>query len=83
MTQSATSLVAIIMASFSGVASAQVNCAAMPAGPERTDCYIGLSRIYQGQSDLAAAKARAQSDAASYRAITGTEPPKHKPHRRK
>jgi hypothetical protein len=83
MTQCAAILIAIILASLSGVASAQVNCAAIPAGPERTDCYIGLSRIYQGQSDLAAAKARAQSDAASYRALTGTDRPKHKPQRRK
>ena len=83
MTHSATGLLAIVLASASGVASAQVNCAAMPVGPERTDCYLGLSRIYQGQSDLAAAKARAASDAASYRAITGTDLPKRKPQHRK
>jgi len=51
----------------------------MPAGPARTDCYIGLSRLYQGQSDLAAAKARAQTDAARYRQLTGKAPA----HRRK
>jgi hypothetical protein len=77
------SVVAILLASFPGVVSAQVDCNAVPAGPARTDCYIGLSRVYQGQSDLAAARARAQSDAAWYRAITGTNPPKHKPHRRR
>jgi hypothetical protein len=53
------------------------------AGQARTDCYLGLSQLYRGQSDLAAARARAQSDAAWYRAITGTDPPKQKPHRRR
>jgi hypothetical protein len=56
----------ILLASFSGVASAQPNCDAIPPGPERTDCYLTLSQLYRAQSDLAAAKARAQSDAAWY-----------------
>jgi hypothetical protein len=73
---------AMSLASFSNFASAQVNCGAIAKGPERNDCYLGLSQFYRGQSDLAAAKARAQSDAAWYRAITGTDPPKAKPHRR-
>jgi hypothetical protein len=77
------SVVAILLASFSGVVSAQVDCGAMPNGPARTDCYLGLSQFYRGQSDLAAARARAQSDAAWYRAVIGTDPPKHKPHRRR
>jgi hypothetical protein len=77
------SAVAILLAGFPDVASAQVNCEAIPHGPARTDCYLGLSQFYRGQSDLAAARARAQSDAAWYRAITGTDPPKHKPHRRR
>jgi hypothetical protein len=77
------SVVAILLASFPAVASAQVNCEAIPHGPERTDCYLGLSELYRAQSDLAAAKAQAQSDAAWYRAVTGTEPPKHKTHRRR
>jgi hypothetical protein len=72
----------ILLTSFAGVVSAQPNCETMPRGPERTDCYIGLSRINQAQFDLAAAKARAQSNAASYRAITGTDRPKHKPYHR-
>ena len=66
-------VVALSLASVSSVASAQ-NCDAIPAGPARTDCYLGLSQFYRGQSDLAAAKARAQADAAWYRAITGTRP---------
>jgi hypothetical protein len=75
-------VVAILLAVFPGVAGAQPNCAAIPRGPERTDCYLGLSQYHRGQSDLAAAKARAQSDAAWYRAVTGTDPPKRKPDRR-
>jgi hypothetical protein len=81
MTRSTASVVAILLASFPGVVSAQVNCAAIPWGPTRTDCYLGLSQFYRAQSDLAAARARVQSDAAWYRAITGTDPPKHRPHR--
>jgi hypothetical protein len=73
----------ILLASFSGVASAQPNCDATPPGPERTDCYLALSQFYRAKSDLAAARARAQSDAAWYRAITGTDPPQHKTHPRR
>jgi hypothetical protein len=83
MTHWTTSVVTIVVASFPGVASAQVNCDAIPHGPARTDCYLGLSQFYRGQSDLAAARARVQSDAAWYWAITGIDPPKHKPHRRR
>jgi hypothetical protein len=82
MTHWTTSVVAILLASFSGGASAQVNCDAVSQGPARTDCYLALSQFYRAQSDLAAAGARAQSGAARYREITGTDPPKHKPHRR-
>jgi hypothetical protein len=77
------SVVAILLACFQHVASAQANCEAIPRGPARTDCYLALSQFYRGQSDLAAARALAQSDAAWYRAITGTDSPKHKPHRRR
>jgi hypothetical protein len=77
------SVIAVLLASFPAVASAQPNCEAIPRGAERTDCYLALSQFYRAQSDLAAAKARAQSDAAWYRRITGTDPPKHKTHRRK
>jgi hypothetical protein len=56
-----------IMAGFPGLAAAQVDCEAMPAGPARTDCYIGLSRIYRQKSDIAAGIARQQSDGAIYR----------------
>ena len=56
-------VVAILLAALPGLASAQVNCEAIPHGPARTDCYLGLSQFYRGP-DLAAARARAQSDAA-------------------
>jgi hypothetical protein len=75
------SVVAILVAAFLSVATAQANCEAIPHGPEHTDCYLGLSQLYRRQSDLAAARARAQSDAAWYRATTRTDPSKRKPHR--
>jgi hypothetical protein len=53
------------------IASAQ-NCAATPAGLARTDCYIGQSRIYQREAEVAAGKTRVQSDAARLRQVTGT-----------
>jgi hypothetical protein len=65
-------VVAVWLARSSDLASAQDNCQAIPAGPARTDCYIALSRIHGAQSDLAAGKARVQSDAARYRKVTGT-----------
>ncbi len=73
---------ALLLAGFSSVANAQVDCARIPQGPERTDCYLGLSQLHRAQSDLAAARAHAQSDAAWYRAITGVALPKPKPRRR-
>jgi hypothetical protein len=79
MTQCTAIAVAILLASFPEVASAQVNCDTIPRGPARTDCYLALGQLYRAQSDLAVAKARVQSDAAGYRAITGTDPPRHKP----
>jgi hypothetical protein len=79
MTHGTASAVAIfLLASSPDVASAHVSCDAIPHGPARTDCYLALSQFYRGQSDLAAARARVQSDAAWYRAITGTHPPKHR-----
>jgi hypothetical protein len=66
------SVVAILLASFPGVVSAQVDCNAVPAGPARTDCYIGLSQVYRGQSDVAAGNARVQSDAARLQQVTGS-----------
>jgi len=59
-----------------GVAAAQGNCAAIPAGPDRTDCYIVQSRINRQKSELAATIARQQADAATYRQVTGKRPKK-------
>jgi hypothetical protein len=47
------------MAGSTGIASAQVNCEAIPAGPGRTDCYIGLSRINRDKSKIAARRCAA------------------------
>ena len=77
------SIVAVLLAAFPGVANAQANCEAIPRGPARTDCYLALAQFYRAQSNLAADRALAQSDAAWYRAITGTDPPKYKPRRRR
>ena len=59
MTRWAASIIAISLASIPSLVNAQADCNAVPAGPARTDCYLGLSQIYRAQSDLAAAKARA------------------------
>jgi hypothetical protein len=82
MTHWTASVVAILLTGFTGFASAQMDCNAVPAGPARTDCFIGLGRVYRGQSDVAAGKARVQSDAARYRQVTGSTHPKHKSHHR-
>ena len=77
------SLVAVLLMACPAVANAQPNGEAIPRGPARTDCYLALAQFYRAQSDLAADRALAQSDAAWYRAITGTNPPKYKPRRRR
>ena len=77
------SVLAIFLQGFPAVGGAQTKCEAIPHGPERTDCYLAQSQFYRAQSDLATAKARVQSDAARYRLITGTAPPKHRLRRSK
>ena len=77
------SFAAILLMFAAAAADAQPSCEAMPRGPERTDCYLALSQFYRAQSNLAADRALAQSDAAWYRAITGTDPPKQKTRRRR
>lgn len=77
------SLVTVLLVASSAAADAQMNCETIPRGPARTDCYLALSQYHRAQSDLAADRALAQSDAAWFRAITGTDPPKSKPHRRR
>jgi hypothetical protein len=70
----------VLVASSLGVANAQVDCGTIPAGPGRTDCYIGLSRINQQKSEIAASAARQQTDSARYHQLTGSRP-KTKRHR--
>jgi hypothetical protein len=60
----------MLVAGWSGVAMAQVNCETIRAGPDRTDCYIGVSRINREKSAIAAGVARQQSDIAIYRSVT-------------
>jgi hypothetical protein len=77
----AAALLALSLALPSGMARAQIDCSTFPAGPSRTDCYIGVSRGAAIQSEIAADKARVQSDAARYRQIVGTDVPKPARHR--
>jgi hypothetical protein len=72
-------LVALV-ASSAGAANAQVDCGTIPAGPARTDCYIGLSRINQQKSEIAVSTARQQTNSATYQQLTGNRP-KTKRHR--
>jgi hypothetical protein len=61
---------AALLASL-GLAVAQVNCEMFPAGPARTDCYIGLSRINRQKSEISAGVAQQQAEKAIYRKVTG------------
>src|SRR5262249_15995785 len=51
----------------------QVGCDSMPAGPARTDCYIGLSRISRQDSEIAAGAAQRSKDIARYHQVTGQQ----------
>jgi hypothetical protein len=73
---------AILLAGFPGAARAQVDCSTFP-GPSRIDCYINVSRAAGLQSDIAAGKARVQSDAAAYRQVAGTSGSKARKGRRR
>ena len=66
----------LLAASSLGLALAQVNCEAFPPGPQRTDCYIGLSRINRQKSEISAGVARQQAETAIYRKVTGKRPNK-------
>lgn len=59
-----------------GLAIAQVNCETIPAGPARTDCYIGLSRINRQKSEIASGVAQQQAETAIYRKVIGKRPNK-------
>jgi hypothetical protein len=71
-------LLLAVVAGRSGLATAQVDCEAVPAGPARTDCYIALSRINRQKSEIAAGVARQQTDSAIYRDVTGSQVPKRR-----
>jgi len=60
-------------------ASAQTSCEMIPAGPARTDCYAGLSRISGQRSRAAASAAHLQRSEARYQKITGTRRKKERP----
>ena len=62
------------VASTAYVAKAEVNCETIPAGPARTNCYIGLSGINRQKSEIAAGVAQQQTDRAIYRQLTGRRP---------
>jgi hypothetical protein len=62
---------ALLAADSLGLAMAQVNCGTFPAGPARTDCYIGLSRINRQKSEISAGVAQQQAETAIYRKVTG------------
>jgi len=62
---------ALLAAGSLGLAVAQSNCETLPAGPARTDCYIGLSRINRQESEISAGVAQQQAETAVYRKVTG------------
>jgi hypothetical protein len=66
-------LLAFVVSSID-VAKAQINCETIPAGPARTDCYIGLSLINRQKSEIAASAAQQQTDSAMFRRLTGKRP---------
>ena len=67
---------ALFAASLLGFAMAQVNCETLPAGPARTDCYIGLSRINRQKSEISGGVAQQQAETAIYRSVTVKRPNK-------
>jgi len=65
---------ALLAMSPLGLAMAQVSCETFPAGPARTDCYIGLSRINRQNSEISAGVAQQQAETATYRKVAGKRP---------
>ena len=62
---------ALLAAGSLGRPVEQVNCETFPAGPARTDCYIGLTRINRQESEISAGVAEQQAETAVYRKVTG------------
>ena len=67
---------ALLVAGSLSLAMAQVNCETFPAGPARTDCFIGLSRINRQESEFSAGVAQQQAETAIYRLMTDKRPNK-------
>ena len=61
---------ALLAAGSLGLAVAQSNCETLPAGPARTDCSIGLSRLNPQESKISAGVAQQQAETAIYRKVT-------------
>jgi hypothetical protein len=49
----------------------QLHCDSLPAGPDRTDCYIALSLINRQQYEIAAGVAQQTRDIARLHRVTG------------
>jgi hypothetical protein len=64
-------LISVSMCAVAASAVAQVNCEAIPAGPARTDCYIGLARIGGGNAAIAGTKAQLSTDKSILGQTTG------------
>ncbi len=57
-------LSSILVALSSDLSMADHDCEAMPAGPARTDCFIMRARVHGLRANIAADKARRESNAA-------------------
>jgi hypothetical protein len=64
MKQSPILIAMLALAPMSDVAFAEIDCAKIPAGRERTDCYIIKGRVHGVQSEIAADKARVKANGA-------------------
>jgi len=51
--------------------AAQRHCDSLPAGPDRTDCYISLSWMSRQQYEIAAGAAQQTRDMARLHRVTG------------
>jgi hypothetical protein len=71
-----------LFAFFAPAALAQVNCEAIPAGPARTDCYIGLARIGGGKAAIAGTKSQLATDSGILRETTGQGVKKKSPRKK-
>ena len=61
---------ALLVAGSLSLAMAQVNCETFPAGPARTNCYIGLSGINRHKFEISAVLLSTKPRP-KYRKVTG------------